>query len=216
MAKLDFFLDVQTTIPEIEAKITQCVSETINSRFDIAIPNIKKKINIEIAKSIRASETFQELVNKGPLQGELGVINPVPALDEMIARVEATTDIRFQRLRTIGTGGLRGKVSFRFINENIDEYITQSASFVSQPSGETVDWMEWLLKRGDEIIVRNYEYQTPHPRSRTDQGIMKKLPSGWRVPTDHSGLPTNNFITRAIDEDFDRIVAIISKELQRA
>ena len=64
----------------------------------------------------------------------------------------------------------------------------------------SLDWLDWLLYRGDQIIVSNYRVvRGGHGRS----GIAKMKPKGgsmWRIDPSFSGTVDDNFITRALDD----------------
>ena len=58
-------------------------------------------------------------------------------------------------------------------------------------------WLQWLLERGDEIIVAGYEFGGNSGRGRSGLGYMTTGGS-FRVPPQFSGTKDNNFISRAL------------------
>jgi hypothetical protein len=58
-------------------------------------------------------------------------------------------------------------------------------------------WLDWLLNRGDQIIVVGYEYNPQTGLGRSKLGNMKTGGS-FRVPPEFSGTQENNFVTRAL------------------
>jgi hypothetical protein len=77
------------------------------------------------------------------------------------------------------------------------------ANLLNLPQGHSVykdgdlHWLDWLLNRGDEIIVVGYEYNPQAGLGRSKLGNMKEGGS-FRVPPQFSGTDNNNFITRAL------------------
>ncbi len=210
-------LDVVTSVEKIARRMTLRAVDVMNKGFSSALPIIQSKVPMIIASSIIGSPTYQELVTRGPLWGELGVINPAPALDEMVQAVKNTAVIKLSRFRAVSTGGITGKLQVRFVNSSMKDYINKEGEYVSAPSGSKIKWLEWLLRGGDGIIVRNWDFVLRDPEhSRTGTGIMVEVGAGsegWRVPPGHSGTADNNFITRAIDENFNTIIKTITKEI---
>ena len=57
-------------------------------------------------------------------------------------------------------------------------------------------WLDWLLKRGDSIIVVNYQYNPQTGIGRSKLGNMVDGGS-FRIPPQFSGTIDDNFITRS-------------------
>ncbi len=76
-------------------------------------------------------------------------------------------------------------------------------NLLSLPTGHTLyeggdlHWMQWLLERGDSMIVVNYHYYPSSGRGRSGKGYMKKT-GMFRVPPQFSGTVNDNFVTRAL------------------
>jgi hypothetical protein len=65
-------------------------------------------------------------------------------------------------------------------------------------SSDKLNWLHWLLMRGDSPIIIGYSYLDLDGKGRTGGGIMRKGGS-FRVPPEYSGTENDNFITRAFD-----------------
>lgn len=235
-----FTLGVKDTVQQITKKMTKAVRDSLNEGMSRAIPVIRGRVSRFIAKSIRSSQTYQELVKQGNLYHEIGALKAEAGLEEMIGRINKTTEFKFSRFRTLGTGNVVGKFTVKMIDNQVDQYIGSSGSFDTQSilsatdphlrslgsaiddntedfilDEHTIAWLEWLLKSGDKIVVRDYTFVLGNSKSsRTGLGIMRESKSGrgWRIPPEHSGTATNNFVTRAIDGNLKRIGDIITKE----
>ena len=78
----------------------------------------------------------------------------------------------------------------------------------------SMHWLQWLLERGDETIVANYQYQPSRGFGRSKVGIMKSEGAeSWGVPTDYAGTRDDNFITRALrsQEAFDKYIDLLKR-----
>ena len=58
-------------------------------------------------------------------------------------------------------------------------------------------WLQWLLEKGDTIIIDSYEYSPRSGFGRSGGGSMK-LGGSWRVPPEYAGTPENNFISDSL------------------
>jgi len=75
----------------------------------------------------------------------------------------------------------------------------QVALVVDKNRDYELPWLQWLLLRGNEVIVQNYSVKIgPNPASRTGNAIMVQSNRNWRVPPEFVGTQTNNWTTRAI------------------
>lgn len=76
-------------------------------------------------------------------------------------------------------------------------------NLLSLPQGHTpifggdLHWLDWLLKRGDSIIIANYQYNPGTGLGRSGLGNMISGGS-FRVPPQFSGTQDDNFVTRAL------------------
>jgi hypothetical protein len=103
-------------------------------------------------------------------------------------------------------------VVFKPFNNNLSGGISiniQPASFVNllslqegftTYSGGTLHWLDWLLLKGDSIIIIDYQYNPKIGLGRSKLGNMKAGGS-FRVPPQFSGSEDDNFITRALTGD---------------
>jgi hypothetical protein len=103
-----------------------------------------------------------------------------------------STEVKFVKF----SNTLKGGLEFNFQPSSF-------ANLLALPAGHTIyqdgdlHWLEWLLKRGDSIIVTNYTYNPSSGLGRSGLGNM--IPGGaFRVPPQFSGTEDNNFITRAL------------------
>lgn len=82
--------------------------------------------------------------------------------------------------------------------------------------GVSLDWLDWLLIKGDKTIIREYEIEPAQGRrSRTGLAVMVKAKKGrWKVPAQYAGTVNKNWVTRAIDDIPDsKIENIIIQEV---
>lgn len=186
-------LKLLDSISEIEKKINFSLSEKIN---DILNKNQNKIVNSIIALIpgwIKKQPEIQALLSRS-LIGEIGTtISSVTIVDSIIRTVCNSTSIKFVKYNKNLTGG-----GFEINIQPLD-----FSNLLSLPEGHTIykdgdlHWLQWLLLRGDEIIVIGYEYNPKTGIGRTKLGNMIKG-KGFRIPPQYSGTSNNNFITRSL------------------
>lgn len=205
---------------EIEKAVMTALKDELNQAFRAAGPRIEARLRKAIGRAIVNSPEYQSLTSPtGKLRGELGIEN-TNQLEVILNAIVETTQVTFKPLRLTSAltlvGGLEIKaaclVSFSEILQ------LPSASYVSE-KGKRINWLEWLLLRGDETIIVNYEV-APGNRfekanvSRTSLAIMKKSKNGkWHVPREYAGVKSNNWVTRSI-EGID-VEMIVQSELMK-
>jgi hypothetical protein len=71
--------------------------------------------------------------------------------------------------------------------------------------GDELPWLSWLLEMGDSVIVSDFGVKYTNS-GRTGEAIMvRNYYAPYRVNSSYSGTLNDNFITRALDRNKDRI-----------
>lgn len=91
---------------------------------------------------------------------------------------------------------LQGGLELNFQPENFSNLLGLPQGHTRIENGD-LHWLDWLLMRGDNIIVVNYQYNPSTGLGRSGLGNMIGGGS-FRVPPEFSGTDNNNFITRAL------------------
>lgn len=97
-----------------------------------------------------------------------------------------------------------------------DVLVSQAANLITE-KGQSLPWLEWLLRFGDKAIIRDYTIGVARnsARSRTGRAIMVKAASKrWKVPSQFAGTAQNNFVTRAIDSIEPSIIKLVETSLR--
>ena len=200
---------------EIERNILSAMQKHLSSRLSGAslqksISNAAKSL---IVQKLTSSSTVSSLLT-GDLRTEIGLPpgmeSQVQSVINAIAEnVEVTVSpAKIKSLRIFMT------LTVKAIPSDISS-ITSGLGAYTTEKGQKIPWLSWLMEMGDAVIVRNYEAVAGYPKSsRTGDKIMIKSTGGWRVPPEHAGNPTNNFITRATDDILPELSDFISKSIR--
>lgn len=82
-------------------------------------------------------------------------------------------------------------------------------SFGAAPLSRKLPWVDWLLFRGNNYLIFNYEYvDVVDPDSRSGKGLMiRNENENWKVPSEYSGTRNSNWITRTLEDNIDFVKA---------
>lgn len=184
------------SINKIEQNINKASAEVINDKlFKNQSSILNKSKSLAVSWLMIQPEIISLLSSsKDSLAGQFGI--PVGLVSNVISSIkisfENSINIKFVKYNDKLRGGLE-------INFQPNDFI----NLLSLPQGHTIysggdlHWLDWLLKRGNNIIVINYQYNPLTGFGRSGLGIM--VPGGsFRVPPQFSGTDKDNFITRAL------------------
>lgn len=178
---------------DIEKKINEAISVQVNNLLSSNKSKIINDILSFIPKWINNQPEVQALLSRN-LTGEFGFnTSPSNIVNAIISAVSSSISINFKKYNKNLTGG------------GLELSIQQNdfANLLALPQGHTIysggdlHWLEWMLLRGDQIVVVGYEYNPKTGLGRTGLGNMI-TGRGFRVPPQYSGTSDNNFITRAL------------------
>lgn len=198
---------------KIGQNINAAIADAVNDRI---LRNIRSLTNATKALIPLWISSQPEIISlqssdSSSLAGQFGIKDSTSTIiNNIIQSVVDSTEVHFVRY----SKNLKGGLELRFQPVNF-------ANLLSLPDGHTqynggdLHWLDWLLKRGDNIIVTNYQYNPQTGLGRSGLGNM--IPGGsFRVPPQYSGTESDNFITRAFlgSSQEQQISNIIQRALQ--
>jgi hypothetical protein len=207
-------------ILESHDEIRKTILNTIMSEMDIvlkkSLPSISDKIKDLAKKSLMQEPEYSSLVS-GKLKAEFGIPDS-NKVDMVVDGLVNTLKIESNQLK-INRNGISGGFTLTMIgSSDMSGIIFTDMASVMDDKGYYLPWLEWLLLRGNQIIVRNYSVNMgPNPNSRSGMAIMIPSSSNWRVPPEYAGTIQNNWTTRAIDriepEVYNTIISTIESNI---
>jgi hypothetical protein len=178
----------------IQQRINNASSQVINNKLKSKIGYITSESK-KLAVSFLMSSPEIASLSGGELAGAFGLTSGADSA--------AVSSISQAFMNSI-------YAEFKHFDKNLKNggvYIYfQPSSFsnlLSLPAGHTIyekgdlHWLQWLLERGDEVIVAGYSYDAQSGLGRSGLGYMSEG-GAFRVPPQFSGTSDNNFITRAL------------------
>lgn len=187
-------ITITDPLPVIEQRVNGAIAKLTNDRLTKKLNVISNRIKSLITTWITGQPEISSLLsrNAGSLGGMFGVVNPLTPYNDIIVAIQNSVTVRLNPFNNSLVGGLYIEIQpSDFAN------ILSLASGHTRYSGGDLHWLEWLLRRGDSIIIMNYSYDPVTGMGRTGLGHM--VPGGsFRVPPQFSGTEKDNFITRAL------------------
>lgn len=175
----------------VNVAIADYINKLIRSKENVLISSAKRLVDEWVSNQ----PEILSLKSSSPasLVGVFGISgNTDNIVNTIVSSVVNSISIKFVPY----SKNLKGGLELNFQPANF-------ANLLSLPEGHTriqngdLHWLDWLLKRGDNIIIVNYQYNPTSGLGRSGLGNMVAGGS-FRVPPQFSGTEDNNFITRAL------------------
>ncbi len=212
-----------TDLPsEIQKKVNIALRDELNLLLPKVVPAIQADIQ---AKSKVFFETAPEalaLIN-GPLDAHFGI----PAgeaksrVNTIIQTVVNNIEVTFTRI-TLSGSNFRGGFTVGAVIADFSDVLNLPVAHIVTDKGEDLPWLEWLLKKGNALIISEYKIQfgnyassNRHLHSRSGKAIMVKSTGGiWRVPPQYAGTIRNNWLTHSIADMSEAWLDMIGQVMQ--
>lgn len=209
-----------TGVTGLEDAIDERLTDALNDAIRRGRINLKRKINEILVRYMRNNETFLSIADPSGLQREFGLTTDQAkaAQEDIIKILRLSTDIVLKDF-VVKNGQIRGGDFYIDILEaDLKKFINMKSGEYTSKGGYSIDWMQWLLTRGVEIIWPTYGikyYSRIVKASRSNYALMFKADyKGYRVPEKHKGTIDDNFIIDVVDSATDEIVALAEREIE--
>ena len=207
---MKFSLKLVNSDSDIRRQILSALKSQVQAALNKSKNDMTSQISALVKQSIKAEPEYQQLLG-GELRYQLGIPNP-SVVDQIVDIWSNNIKIINNRISTTSSG-LRGGFSINMIKSDYSDVLSASAATITDSgTGSRVPWLEWLLLRGGDVLVKDYEIQIgPNPRSRTGMAIMVSSNSDYRLPAKFAGTESNNWVYRAISKIDDATMQNIVK-----
>ena len=215
---------MKTVAKIIDNKIVAAVDRQVNEKIGRALPQISSKIKPEVSsiilRSLSESPTVQSLLS-GKLKDDFGLFGNVvdTTINNIISVISEGINVKLERSKTAGSIVTTTLEILPY--KDFDKIISVAGgSFPAR--GGNVDWLEWLLTRGTQVVIGDF-WLFEHARGFTRSGgssIMRRIENiprePFRVDSNFSGTIDDNFITRAIQSQSDELLRVLGSAVNRS
>lgn len=207
-------------IAESSDKLNRLALKAFQKKMSKIMIKASREITREVRKLIKSSIRDQpeySSLDNGELAAHFGLKNGRQKIERIID-IWAGNFIVKQTKATVGSGLVSFKMEIKAVRSDYSDVLTEEAATVRTKKGDILPWLEWLLKFGDRVIIRDFEIDfNPISGTRSGQAYMRKKAGGtWSVPPQFSGTQRNNFVTRAFKDLDSKLENIIKKAIKNA
>ena len=191
------------SLRKIQKSVNAALAKAINAFMPRMARNIEPKIRKLVESELRRSPEIQELRAGGILAFEFGLDSD--PTEEIVSSIVGSLEVKTKKLDR----NLSGGVYVYMQPSSYANLFSLRASIQETEKGVQLPWLEWLLLRGDEIIVAGFGVKIQSGAGRSGGATMKEGLTPYKVNSSYSGTLENNFITRAIERVSPQIEKII-------
>lgn len=156
----------------------------------------------------------------GQLRNDFGLVDPKPIMDDIISAIQTSVRVEIKKPTTDSFGGIYIGIYKDDFSDAMSAYESKYESINSKGEATLVDWLNWLLFRGDSIVISDYGiFGHARSRSRSESGhimirAVGKKTTPFRVQPIFAGTKDNNWITRAAQFTAVGIQEFLEKQVQ--
>lgn len=199
MSQLSFDISLVGTNASIAKDMLRALLPDLQKYFDKVYREMRNNIPQILISHIKSQPEYSSLIG-GKLMGEFGLPDAASRLSNILSTIESGAIIQTKPISISGSQ-IKGSIKLQMVQKDFSDLLSLGDSSFTTEKGSNLQWLSWLLKEGDSIIIADYTFALgSFASSRTGMGIMRQFGgSSWRVPPEFAGTITNNWITRAID-----------------
>tara|TARA_R100000005_G_C4981649_1_gene191250 strand:+ start:1035 stop:1712 length:678 start_codon:yes stop_codon:yes gene_type:complete len=202
----DVSVKILETPRQVAKKMGKALVAELGQRMLVSARASVYDIRQQAATFLMNSEVSQ--IMESDMRGQLGLTaaKASSAVNGIIAGITNSIMYTHKPLKLSGTN-LSGGVSIHVQPEDFTNIFTSvgvnsQIKYYSTYYNKVVqlDWLNWILMRGDAIIVTDGQYMQMAGEGRSGVGKMVRTSSVniWKVPSQISGTAFDNIITRTL------------------
>lgn len=200
---------------QIDRKIRRALIKEVDKVMSTAVNKTVGPIRNLVKNTLMEQPEVRSL-DGGILAAEFGLPDGGRRIEDII-NFWVSNIIVSKKKATASGGGIDAGLTIKMIQRDFEDVLGLSSASIVTEKGQELPWLEWLLKFGDRVIVRDYTvfFGGNRRSSRSGLAIMvKSNKRSWGVPSAFAGTIDDNFVTRALEEIEDDIVNILQKQVE--
>lgn len=191
---------------DIKTALIADLNTHLNKRKNVAVDRLK-----QVCKSWILSQPEIKSLDSASVPFSLHSLfglqrgSEAQIVDTIANAVANSIQVKFSKIDK----NFKGGITFSIQPADFQNLLGLPEGHVITKKGTDLHWLNWLLERGDSVIITGYQYEASN-RGRSGSGAMVQGGS-FRVPPSYSGTATNNFVTRAFTNKQKEIERILSE-----
>jgi hypothetical protein len=205
-------VDIKQSTTQISKDIANIILAQMKKSFQEGTDKITQQLPTVILNAIKSQPEYRALTS-GDLRLEFGLTNAVGKVDAILDIWANSVQIlylppKLQGYQTVAV------YNFEMIQSDYSDVLSSIDAQQVIKNG-SLPWLEWLLKRGGDLLVPEYTVKFgPSEFSRTGDAIMVESNNGYRVDPKYAGDVGNNWVTRATESVDKEITKLITNSLK--
>ena len=211
-------MNLSLSVLETNSAINKMILDSLRVELDRTMQKsaqqLPAKIRPLLSDALKQEPEYSSL-KSGNLRFEFGRPDS-SAIDDVVEKIASTITINASPIKISGAGLSGGFTLTAIKTDDINGIINDSSAIMEDTArGYSLPWLEWLLFRGNQTIIKGYGVKLgPNNNSRTGNAIMVRSDGSWRVPAEFAGTASSNWTTRAVDRLESTIYKIIQSTVE--
>lgn len=184
-------------------------SKELRKIFEAASPKIQADvINIVVDALMDCPEV--KALQGGSLKYAFGIPDS-EVVTTIVYAIANSTKVKFKNFK-FTKSTVSNVLSVYIQPTDMKNILGLEEAYIETEMGAELPWLQWLLLRGDEVIVYDFHVLYRDGAGRSGGAIM--VPKGvYKVESQYSGTIEDNFITRAITKEIGKIVEAVGRNI---
>jgi len=202
-------IKIVDSVQKIENNILRAFETDFKQSLRAAVPRIQSNVVELVKDKLRVCPEIIS-IRSGVLKFDFGIGDDVT--EPLIAAIADSVYVYFRNIR-INKKATNAILSIYIQRSDFVNIIQNAYGVTITEKGENIPWLEWLLLGGDAVLLVGYRVSYGlYDESRSGGAIM--VPGGfYKIPSEYSGTPADNFITRALENSQEEIYDIVRRSI---
>lgn len=198
-------LQIVDSIDKVQLEINRAYANELNKGFLKALPRIERDIKKLIPPIFFSSFIYGSLVF-GELKAHFGLSGDAKKkVDVIINAIRDESEVILRRF-TGHRNRIDGGLTIGLLETSYKTLLSLPEAKVRTRKGQDLPWLEWLLTKGDAVIILDYDIKFT-TQGRSGRAIMVNQDGAfWKVPGFAAGTPNNNWLTKELNKQSNQLM----------
>ena len=194
-----FSIQVNETNDSFKQKVLLAICEELTLKFFLISKRVRDDVARDIKSLFKNTKEYQMMTSDANTIADFGfrVGTQINKLNAIIDKISENIYVSFTPF-TPKKNSISGGITLGILIKDFSDLFDLPEAKTKGEDGYVMEWLRWLLERGDSIIIDNYHVEYG-PFGRSHEGHMI-IGGVWKVSSLISGTMKNNWLTRALTD----------------